>query len=193
MIPAEVDTILTPGAPERPAAGAPFHESAASGTADGPCHQPWCSAEVPAGASRCPRCNVWQPANSGALRDGVRRFETRGVLPADLRVSVDDFRDQVVLDQGGLGELSAIRSAYIRRLVDLETCARLLMRDFATHGVLTERGRVRASFDRFLALTDRWDRLASKLGMERRSRNVTGMAAVEQYAREKYGNRDQDA
>ena len=40
------------------------------GAAAGARHQAWCTAPIPPGASRCPRCGVWQMANRGALVAG---------------------------------------------------------------------------------------------------------------------------
>src|SRR6185436_10462145 len=48
----------------------PIREPLASGRQDGARHQPWCAADVPPGADRCPRCQVWQTANRGALKTG---------------------------------------------------------------------------------------------------------------------------
>jgi hypothetical protein len=111
--------------------------------------------------------------NAAALKGGVRRFETAGRLPDVLRQTVEEFREAVIADRGGVSELSTLESAYIRRLSEVETVARLLAADLASRGLTTPRGRVRGTFSRWLECLDRWDRLAQRIGTDRRSRPVT--------------------
>ncbi len=111
--------------------------------------------------------------NAAALKDGVRRYETKGTLPDVLRQTVEEFREAVIADRGGVSELSTLEAAYIRRLSEVETVARLLAADLATRGLTTPRGRVRGTFSRWLESLDRWDRLAQRVGTGRRSRTVS--------------------
>jgi hypothetical protein len=113
-------------------------------------------------------------SNQIARKDGVRAFQERGPasLPTDLRLTIDQFRDQVVADRGGADELTAVEAGYIRRLSELETVSRLLASDLAQRGLFTPRGRVRSTFGRWLESLDRWDRYAQRVGMDRRAQRV---------------------
>jgi hypothetical protein len=118
--------------------------------------------------------------NQAARTHGVRAFETRGesALPADLRVSVDEFRAQIIADQGGFSELTAVQAGYIRRLSELEATARLLAADLTQHGLFTSKRRVRSTYNRWLETLDRWDRIAQRVGAERRARQVDPIEVV---------------
>ena len=115
--------------------------------------------------------------NQKARKHGVHAFEARGsaALPADLRVSVDEFRAQVISDRGGVDNLTAIEGGYIRRLTELETVARLLTSDLAQRGLFTPRGRVRGTFSRWLETLDRWDRYSQRVGSDRRARQIPSL------------------
>jgi hypothetical protein len=110
--------------------------------------------------------------NETALKHGLRRFEQRGAVPDELRVTTEEFRDGLVADQGGADALTTVRAGYCRRLSEIETCVRLLQNDLVQRGLFTPRGRVRNTYSRLLETIDRWDRLAQRLGMERRSKQV---------------------
>jgi hypothetical protein len=116
--------------------------------------------------------------NSIALKDGVRRFETRGsvTLPDDLRVSVEEFKKHLIADRGGVDTLTAIEAGYVRRLVDIETVLRLLTNDLSARGLFTLKGRVRSTVSKFFEALDRWDRFASRIGTERKARSVPTLA-----------------
>jgi hypothetical protein len=116
-----------------------------------------------------------QPGNQTARTHGVYAFEARGpaALPDVLRQTVEEFRAAVIADRGGASELSTLEAAYIRRLSEVETVARLLAADLATRGLTTEHGRVRGTFSRWLECLDRWDRLAQRVGTDRRARGLS--------------------
>jgi hypothetical protein len=115
---------------------------------------------------------------------GVRSFEERGAaaLPDVLRQTVEEFREAVIRDRGGMDELSTLEAAYVRRLSEVETVARLLASDLASRGLMTPRGRVRGTFSRWLECLDRWDRLAQRVGTDRRGRQVPSLSAFLQQA-----------
>jgi hypothetical protein len=108
--------------------------------------------------------------NAQRRTHGVRAFETTGRLPDVLRQTVEEFREAVITDRGGAAELSTLESAYIRRLSEVEAVARLLAADLASRGLTTPKGRVRSTFSRWLEAVDRWDRLAQRVGTDRRAR-----------------------
>ena len=129
-----------------------------------------CGVDAPAGTTNCPRCGAFVPANEGNLRHGLRRYQTTGVLPPDLKTDIDTFRANVISDQGGLAELPAIRAGLIRLLIDAEVGRRLMFREVVNRGVDSKPGRM--AYDRLLSTMDRWMRLAVALGLERRQRDV---------------------
>jgi hypothetical protein len=109
---------------------------------------------------------------------GAYSFRDRGdaALPPDVRMTVVEFKAQVVSDRGGLDELSAIEAARIGHLAEVETTLRLLASDIARNGLLTKRGRTRTVFGRWLEALDRWERLASHVGDGRRARAVPSLS-----------------
>lgn len=106
---------------------------------------------------------------------GAYSFRDRGdaSLPPDLRMTVAEFKAQVVSDRGG--ELSAIEAARIGHLAEIETTLRLLAHDLATRGLTTAKGRVRSTFSKWLEALDRWERLAGHIGDGRRARHVPSL------------------
>ncbi len=140
-----------------------------------------CGAETPAG-NQCVACGAFLPANAAALKHGLRRYETTGVLPPDLKQSVEEFRAGVVSDQGGLDDLSAVRAGLCRLLVDAEVGRRLTMNEVIKQGLATRGGR--AAYDRLLSTMDRWLRISSALGLERRQKQINPLDAVRQAVEE---------
>jgi hypothetical protein len=160
----QVDTKLTPDAP--------FPPNGTSDGVDGGLVCARCSAVNPFGLHRCGTCQSWLVGNPGPTTHGFYSYKATGALPADLRVSVDEFRDSVVAAQGGLEELDAVpvRAGLCRLLVDCEVGKRLLMNQVIKCGIDSKSGQL--AYDRLLATMDRWQRIAGTLGLERRSRPV---------------------
>jgi hypothetical protein len=117
--------------------------------------------------------------NQARRTHGAYAFRDRGdgALPPELRMTVAEFKSQVITDRGGLDELSAIEAARIGHLAEVETTLRLLASDMATNGLLTKKGRTRTVFGRWLEALDRWEKLASHIGDGRRARTVHSLAA----------------
>ena len=113
--------------------------------------------------------------NTARRLHGVRAFETTGRLPDVLRQTVEEFRESVIADRGGSSELSTLEAAYVRRLSEAETVARLLAADLAARGLFTPKGRVRNTFQRWSEAVGLWDRLAQRVGVDRRSRPVPSL------------------
>jgi hypothetical protein len=113
--------------------------------------------------------------NAARRLHGVRAFETTGRLPDVLRQTVEEFRESVIADRGGSSELSTLEAAYVRRLSEAETVARLLAADLAARGLFTPKGRVRNTFQRWSEAVGLWDRLAQRVGVDRRSRPVPSL------------------
>jgi hypothetical protein len=115
------------------------------------------------------------PGNTARRLHGVRGFETTGRIPDVLRQTVEEFREAVLSDRGGSTELSTLEAAYVRRLSEAETVARLLAADLAARGLFTPKGRVRNTFQRWTEAVGLWDRLAQRVGVDRRSRPVPSL------------------
>lgn len=115
------------------------------------------------------------PGNGFAYKNGVRQFQTRGTLPDVLRQSVEEFREAVITDRGGSAELSTLEQAYCRRLGETEAVVRMLASDLATRGLFTPRGRVRNTFQRWTEAVNQWDRLAQRVGTDRRARTLPSL------------------
>jgi hypothetical protein len=111
--------------------------------------------------------------NEASLKHGLRRFEARGAIPSDLKVSLEEFRAEVICDLGGADELTGITKGYVRGLVDLDACRRLLQADIMKNGLITPKGRVRGIYTKLLETMDRWDRYAQRLGVERKAKPIT--------------------
>lgn len=117
--------------------------------------------------------------NQARRTHGAYSFRDRGEasLPSDLRMTVAEFRSEVISDRGGLDQLSAIEAARIGHLAEVETTLRLLASDIARNGLLTKKGRTRTVFGRWLEALDRWEKLASHVGDGRRARTVPSLSA----------------
>jgi len=131
-----------------------------------------CGVENPAGENVCASCKSFLPANQVARRTGVYATSQ----PVDIRGLAGDLVAGVTADLGG--DLSTLQAAYVRRLGDVEVTLMLLTRDIADNGLLTPGGRVRDVYDRLLAGLATFDRLAQRLGTERKSRQVKSLAEV---------------
>ena len=107
-----------------------------------------------------------------AYKHGLRSFEARGpeALPPSLKSSVDEFRESLVADRGGLENTTTVERGYIARLTEVETAARLTAADLAARGL------VHGTFTRWWPC-ELWDRYARRLGMERKARQVDPLDA----------------
>lgn len=132
------------------------------------------SDESPA-VGRNEKTGQFAPGNQLSRRSGVRAFELRGAtsLPPDLRAALDRFRAGVEADQGGRQELSTIGAGYVDLLAEVNAIIGLLLADLAERGIFTTRGRVRSTYQQFLLAIDRYDRLAQRIGLERKTRDVS--------------------
>ena len=120
---------------------------------------------------RC-KCGSVGPRNQLARKGGFRAVHH----PPDLRMTADELMAGIVSDLGGEPEMSTLERSYARKLADIEVTIRLATADIARAGLLTPGGRVRDSYGALLAGIDRFDRLAMRLGLKRRSRDVQDLA-----------------
>lgn len=116
--------------------------------------------------------------NTAALQHGLYAMERSQTL----RAEVEAFKAGIVADLGGDAELSTLERAYVDRLGEVDLTLRLMREDIARRGLLTPAGGVRRIYDELLAGVDRWDRLAQRLGVRRRTKQVESAAdIVQQY------------
>jgi hypothetical protein len=135
---------------------------------------------APSGRDRYGR---FLPRNKDAVTHGG--YAQPEDLPAPLRArlgDLDSFRQGLQTDQGDDAELTIV-SGYIEKLTSVEGLYRLLAADVMIHGIFTPRRRTRSTFHALLATIEKWDRLAQRLGMGRKARDVGGLS-IEDYVRE---------
>jgi hypothetical protein len=139
-----------------------------------------------------------RPGASGlATKHGAYAQGQRSPALLENLGNLDAFRSALEADQGGREELTTICNGYVGRLTEVEGLCRLLRADLMEHGIFTKKRRVRSTFAAFLTAVEKWDRLAQRLGMERRTRRVN-QSPVEWLEsldtnREKEGNADETA
>jgi hypothetical protein len=140
------------------------------------CSRPSCGAVAPLGTKHCPKCGVWLTANTGPLKDG--RYSPRaqqGLLPGqeEIRAVIDEKREAIQRDLGGEAALSAIGADEVSRYLKLWTLAETLWINIEQQGALTSKGRSRAAVTLYLQVSDRLDKLVSRLGLERKARALS--------------------
>ncbi len=86
--------------------------------------------------------------------------------------------DAITQDLGGASELTALAQASIREAARLQVLLEALGSELLAGGALTGKGKMRAATTTYLHVLDRFTRLASTLGLERRSRQVQSFADV---------------
>jgi ribosomal protein L40E len=162
------------GAPERSdTAGAVVEAFTAAREALGrACRR--CGETVPADADRCPKCQSFAAGNQAARTHGLRSVQP----PPDLRMSADELIEGIVSGLGGESELSTLKKSYVRKTADVEITLPLLTSHIARTGLITPGGRVRDSFDKLMTGLATFDRLAQRIGLERRSRRVSSLAEL---------------
>ena len=180
------DRVGEPAADAAPINGSagPFSTSEADGPPTRRCRK--CGLENEAGAERCanPRCQGALAGNTFAVTKGLY-VRDRSRLPQTMQDALGDldgFRTALESDQGGADAMTIIQAGYVRRLVEVEALCRLLGADLRAHGIFTAKRRVRNTFGAFLTAVEKWDRLAQRLGMGRRQRDVGQMSAAEYLA-----------
>ncbi|SRR5712692_2038337 len=109
------------------------------------------------------------PGNTAAVKHGVY---AQHPAPAAIRQSSNELVEGIVSDLGGLDNLTAIQRGYIELLRDTNICRQLLVGHLIERGLFTPRHRVRSAYSKLLETIDRWDRLAMRLGTDRRAKQV---------------------
>lgn len=110
---------------------------------------------------------------------GYSRQVAGGLLPeqAELVAMLSEKRAAIEQDLGGADALTELQRDLIARYVQMELVAERLASTVVA-APLTAKGAKRAALSAFLAVTDRQQRLAMTLGLERRSRPINPLDAV---------------
>jgi ribosomal protein L40E len=135
-----------------------------------------CGATSPPGAERCGQCKSFL---RGTYRAGGRHAVTLSPEYHARLGHLDGFKAGVLADQGGEQGTTVICRSYIDKLTAVEGQFRLLFADVMTVGIFTRRGRMRGTFTALMQTIDRWDRLAQRLGMARKQRDLATLTAAE--------------
>jgi hypothetical protein len=145
-------------------------------------HQRWCPGPaIPAGADRCPRCGVLQPANTAAMTHGLRSERAQlALLPGqeELRAALADRCNELLADLGGDEAAGVVLRDTANRFLRLSVLADSMEAEIERRGMLTPKGRTRASVALYLKILDRLRKHADALGIERKARPVNPLAAV---------------
>lgn len=143
----------------------------------------WSGAASGSGKGQCPRCGVFLPANTGALKHGVKRLLEYGAgSPTDAarRAAIEA---AVLADLGGRHEVSEVVAALAADFGFAVVLRDLAAAHLAAVGPFTKTGKRRAAVDLYLQCSQRAERLAAQLGHDRRPRRVPtlheALAAVE--------------
>lgn len=118
--------------------------------------------------------------NRGALKHGgYSQQVAAGLLPeqAEMVLQLAEKRAAIEADLGGAEALTELTRDLIARYVQMELVAERLA-TVVVAAPLTAKGAKRAALAAFLAVTDRQQRLALTLGLERRSRPINPLDAV---------------
>jgi hypothetical protein len=133
-----------------------------------------------------------EPSDRSPVRAGQARFTDRGLLPAELREQHDTFKAAIYADLGGEDELTTIAKSAVENLAQVKTLQNLFLAEIARRGIVTSKGKVRSVVEAFFKATDRHDRLARLVGLERRTKRVTA-GTIEEYLAAAEGAHSSDA
>jgi len=117
---------------------------------------------------RCARGHVLA-GNATARKHGAYAYENRGpaALPADLRMSVEEFRHGIIRDKGGPDNLTTLQAGAISNITDIEVVKRLYVAEITRRGAFTERGRERSIVRGLREQQTLWLKYAVHIGDER--------------------------
>jgi len=117
------------------------------------------------------------PGNTVSVKAGIYSAEARRKAAAAKRdaferLGLREFIDAVVSDMGGEEHMTALQRSTVEHLRDTEICIRMLVAYLSEHGLFTAKGRVRSCYSKLLESFSMFDRLAARLGFERKTENV---------------------
>lgn len=157
-------------------ASVPFVESGTVGREDGrrPGHQPWCQAQVPAGAQTCPRCGGFQLRNRRAsTHEATSRQRAEELAPVMRAQRAKILRQLGKTERSVPPVKSLVVDCLVREFLIAEGYFKYLAaRPAADAGTLsvTTKGRVSRAATHHGASVDRIIRLAALVGLEHATR-----------------------
>lgn len=121
----------------------------------------------------------FQPGNKAALTHGAYAAGTRSAEVERIVGDLEAWQQQLVVDQGGEADLSTLRRSYLQRLVESEAVLRLIAANLHDKGVFSKGGRTRGAVNTYLRVLGSWDKLASRVGIDKRAKVVATMTPLE--------------
>jgi hypothetical protein len=112
-------------------------------------------------AGRDPKTGRFLAGNPGPITHGASRALRLGEPPDPQRH--DEIVAALVRDCGGEAKLTSLERAQLEHLAHLLNVAQMLASDHARRGMLTPRGRLRPTFNAYLQVVDRIDRMVQRL------------------------------
>jgi len=115
------------------------------------------------------------PGNRFSMTHGLRSKQVeQGLLPeqAEAVAGLAERVAGITADLGGIDQLSTVVLGLIERHARLELIEGYLWTNLETNGVLTGKGRQRAALSAYLSVTDRLQRSAGTLGVQRQPNRV---------------------
>jgi hypothetical protein len=107
------------------------------------------------------------PAGTGLAWRGLYNL-----LPTDVQVEMEEFKNELIADLGGEAELSALKKQYVKMLAQSVCVRDLFIRDLQARGLLTLKGKMRSTVEGLFKAIDRTDKLAQRIGLERKLKKV---------------------
>lgn len=127
---------------------------------------------VPEDPGRCPNCKVFVKGNEAALTHGARRLLEGAGSPLDEARRVE-LRDTVLADLGGELECSAVLVELVESFAEAVLIRETAWAYMAAVGPMKRGGGTRPVVDLYWQANRRVERLAKRIGTERRSAEVT--------------------
>lgn len=131
--------------------------------------------------------------NVNALKTGSRSARVLAGQMPEQAAALEAFEERVsaiLSDLGGLDVVSALAVEQVRQHARLELVSVYLWSNLQQQGPLTGKGRTRAALSAWLQVSDRLQRSAATLGLERKSRRIP---TVEDYLRNAVNNHVKDS
>jgi len=140
--------------------------------------------------NRCRNCNAFLPMHRSNESHAIHTLQRRGVgaLPPEFQVMKCERQEQMLIDLGGRDQLSALEVGLVERAAYLATMLDLYEADFQARGFYTPRGRQRNSVEAYLKILDRYEKLAKRLGLQRRTKDVN---PIDDYLKRRQKERDE--
>ena len=134
----------------------------------------WQGDKAGSGKGQCGRCGCFLPTNTAALVHGGRRFRDGMGTPLD-EARRAEIVAAVISDLGGEDEISAVLRQLVADFGAACVLRNLAWAHIASVGPLTKAGRQRAVVDLYLKASARVERLAARIGTQRRAAPVPSL------------------